>query len=375
VEVRVWWPRYVVDTVGGGQVAFPQLRDVAVRLDASFPEVWATARDGTLWRHGAGPWPPDTAGQEPGPGNLTRLAIALDGSVWAVTPTGAVWHHRMDGAWTQVPANLFGALVDVTVWQGTAWVVRDDGSMWQTVNGVSFVDKSILLPMKRVAAGNHTEMWGITTHGQVMWMANSGNWFLTEGIGREGKWEDLSISEEGTAWLVRDDGTIWSTRDGVGYERIPGEGFSSISAGRFLGLWAVKTDGTLWAWNPAPPSPVSVPPPPPATTSPGAPSPSSPRPQIAVSTSGSGAGSIFHVTGSRFLANAQVTIRGARIGADGAFNYYWMATASPSGSVDAPLQIPCISGITISFSANDGRPDPTDLTNRFWSNTADASCP
>jgi hypothetical protein len=81
------------------------------------------------------------------------------------------------------------------------------------------------------------------------------------------------------------------------------------------------------------------------------------------------------VTGSRFLANAQVTIRGARIGEGEIFNYYWTTSASARGSIAADLAIPCLSGIQISFSANDGRPDRNDLTNRFWSNTVPAFCP
>lgn len=84
---------------------------------------------------------------------------------------------------------------------------------------------------------------------------------------------------------------------------------------------------------------------------------------------------MFRVTGSRFLANVQVTIRGARIGEDGIFDFYWTTLASDQGSIDAQLAIPCVSGLQISFSANDGRPDANDLTNRFWSNTVSAFCP
>lgn len=56
---KIWTPRYVVDIAGaaGSPVVFPQFLDLAIREDASFPEVWSAAKDGTLWRHGGGPFP------------------------------------------------------------------------------------------------------------------------------------------------------------------------------------------------------------------------------------------------------------------------------------------------------------------------------
>jgi hypothetical protein len=85
---------------------------------------------------------------------------------------------------------------------------------------------------------------------------------------------------------------------------------------------------------------------------------------------------VFHVKGSRFVPRdgGQVTIRGARIGDGQVFNYYW-TTQSSGGAITADLEIPCVPGIQISFSANDGRPDSTDHTDRFWSNTVTVSCP
>ena len=91
--------------------------------------------------------------------------------------------------------------------------------------------------------------------------------------------------------------------------------------------------------------------------------------------SGSGESTVFHLTGSGFIAGAEVTIRGARVGADGVFNVYWTTQALPQGAIAIDLPVPCLSGISISFSANDGRRDPHDLTDRFWSNTVTPSCP
>ncbi|MGX2029741.1 tectonin domain-containing protein [Methylocaldum gracile] len=379
VDERVWYPRSVIDTTESGQVSFPQLRDVAKQLDTGATDVWLIAKDGTLWRHGGGPWPPRIAGQVASPGGLARVDVAYDGTVWCITSSGFLWHRRNDETWKQVPQNLAGPLVDVTVFNGTVWVARADGSVWMTRNGIDFEDRSALIGFKRLAGNNRSQMWGIANYGALWWRGNVGTpdeaWFPAEGIGSEMQWEDVSVSHDGTAWLVAADGTVWFTTDGIGYQKIPGEGFSSISAGRYLDHWAVKADGTLWAWQPSEAPPPAAPPPPPPPQSPSPPPPSQPEPNLGVSTTGAGLETAFHVTGSGFLPNTQTTIRGVRIGQDEISEYYWTTTANADGEIAADLPIPCLSGIIINFSANDGRPDPNDLTNRFWSNTVPASCP
>ncbi|MEU2058637.1 hypothetical protein [Streptomyces bungoensis] len=105
------------------------------------------------------------------------------------------------------------------------------------------------------------------------------------------------------------------------------------------------------------------------------PPPPQARPNLAVTTTGSGESTVFHLKGSGFVRNAQVTIKGARIGPDGIFNYYWTGKARDDGSIAFGIPVPCVSGIQISFSVNDGRQDQSDHTNRLWSNTSTAACP
>jgi hypothetical protein len=119
--------------------------------------------------------------------------------------------------------------------------------------------------------------------------------------------------------------------------------------------------------------PRDIPPPPPPPT----PLPQQTKPNILVSSTGAGASTVFHVTGSGFLPNTDVTIRGARIAQDAIPTYYWTTRSSGYKAITADLPIPCLPGVTIYFSANDGRkvPDSQDHTGRLWSNTVPASCP
>ena len=49
--------------------------------------------------------------------------------------------------------------------------------------------------------------------------------------------------------------------------------------------------------------------------------------------------------------------------------------APTGGEVRLAIDLPCVPGLVISFAANDGRRDPSDLTNRLWSNTVQSTCP
>lgn len=70
-----------------------------------------------------------------------------------------------------------------------------------------------------------------------------------------------------------------------------------------------------------------------------------------------------------------MTIRGARIDDGGAPTDYWITHSSEQGNVTYELPLACLSGLRINFSANDGRRDPHDFIDRFWSNTVSTSCP
>jgi hypothetical protein len=93
------------------------------------------------------------------------------------------------------------------------------------------------------------------------------------------------------------------------------------------------------------------------------------RPQISVQSSGDGS---FRVTGSGFLPNTTVFIRVV----DDALNQlYFSQGSTPDGHLDFPTGRICVFPGRLYFSANDGRPDSTDITGVLWSNTVTSTCP
>jgi fibronectin type III domain protein len=97
--------------------------------------------------------------------------------------------------------------------------------------------------------------------------------------------------------------------------------------------------------------------------------PPPPAPTILVSVPQS---QTFLVQGHGFLSGHEVTVRVA----DDALNpnLYYETVSNASGSISAPLPIPCHPG-RLYFSAIDGRRNTAeDLTNRLWSNTVAVSC-
>lgn len=96
------------------------------------------------------------------------------------------------------------------------------------------------------------------------------------------------------------------------------------------------------------------------------------KPSISVSVEGSGATSVFVVTGSGFLPNHVVHVRVV----DDALNtLFFQQSSDGSGQFKLRQGIRCNTGGALHFSANDGRPDPHDLTGTLWSNTVTTSCP
>jgi hypothetical protein len=114
--------------------------------------------------------------------------------------------------------------------------------------------------------------------------------------------------------------------------------------------------------TPTPPQPS---PPPPQTTSPQLPG----LPHIDVTRENNGG---FTVDGDHFTARQTVNIRIV----DNALQQLWKhETARDNGTFRLVLPNLCQLPGTLSFSANDGRPNKEDLTGTLWSNTVTISCP
>jgi hypothetical protein len=99
------------------------------------------------------------------------------------------------------------------------------------------------------------------------------------------------------------------------------------------------------------------------------------KPVISVTTEGKGASAVFIVKGSGFVGGAAVHIRVARIAEGQIPTVFSQTKALSNGQIEDRIFIPCVSGLQLSFSANDGRSDPSDHTGTLWSNTIQTACP
>ncbi len=279
LAVRQWIPAYVRE-----QTTYPRLADAAfvVVPGNGALVLWMVGQDGTVWYQGPDPADPGVEfhDQVAGPGNLLRVAAADDGSAWCTAPSGVLWHVTTNREWRQVP-EVVGPLVDVAVWRGTVLVARDDGALFQTRDGRTFVDHSSLAPFRRLAGTSPGAMWGIDQLGDLWSFLNDVFWEPSSGIGLEKCWVDVSISPDGgVAFLCRDDGSVWTTSDGDLYAKLSDGDFVSLAAIDQRSTFAVERDGTLWQWadvQAPPPPPPPAPPPthPPVVVPPGTPARSS----------------------------------------------------------------------------------------------------
>jgi len=336
--------------------------------------IWFVGTDGSLWRL---PIPfSEQCRQVPSPGDLRRVAVSPDGSIWCADSRGALWTMR-GGTWSVVPVFTEKVRDVAIAADRTVYLATANGRYYSILPGAEPLYHGVFVAIEAIAgigrpsdADPFGQAWGVSPMfgpGALCHCGTTNGWSPTN----IRDVVDLSLADDGTLWLVKTDGTIWVTRDGgTTQSREGGEGATRITGGVSGVAWAVSRDGSAWVHQEvtdvAPP-PSSPPPPPPP--------PQGPAPIIEVSATGGGGGTVFEVTGSRFVPNVQVTIRGARIEDGQIHQFYWAAMSDGGGNLSFDIPLPCVGGVIISFSANDGRHSSTDLTDRLWSNTVQASCP
>ncbi|MEU9020364.1 hypothetical protein [Actinomadura sp. NPDC048394] len=279
---------------------------------------------------------------------VVDVDVAGDQSVWLLTRNGRYYVKRNDASTPQL-VPLFITISGVT---GVAQPDFDDpehsaGTAWATTD---FGGPGRLMISNGVWEPNSSTFQGIT---------------------------DLSKGSASSAnlWMITADGSIWTTKDGQTRQRMGNITAKRIAADYTdLVACAVDPDGRAWVWQKvvatSPPPHPSTPPQPPPPPTPGVQAPS-----LQVTSTGSGQSTVYKMTGSGFVPNAQVHIRAVEI-IDGQANEIFRLTiADGAGKMAFDLAVPCQSGETFSFSANDGRVQSGDFTQTLWSNTVTLQCP
>jgi hypothetical protein len=234
--------------------------------------------DGTLWRlqaSGTGSW--QQVPVPPSAGPVTRIAVAPDNTAWCVArdPAQAFFLSKGDlsNSWkTPVGFPLEYQPLDVCVARDSSiWMVTTNRQQWVSTDGrTSF---SFGLPLtalagftKPVSDANSGGAWGIIGNPSrpeiggsiafcnVTWKQTppGGGRYISNVV-------DISTSPN-YLWMVKTDGTVWTTQDGISEvrigdtfvaQRITGGYVSEKETGTHLGetVYAVGKDGLPYMWN------------------------------------------------------------------------------------------------------------------------------
>lgn len=140
-------------------------------------------------------------------------------------------------------------LNDITVLAGRVLVARADGAVFETRDGLSWIDRSTLIGMRRLFGTNAGGLWGIDLQGHAWVWTNDSYWEPTTGLGIDAVWVDVTLSYSGrAAFLARDDGSVWSTEDGTLYTKLSDGDFQSLACWYSDLVLGLKRDGSLWIW-------------------------------------------------------------------------------------------------------------------------------
>ena len=194
--------------------------------------VMALGPDGEVWQwKGKDQW-------QRLPGTFEHLAVGPSGNAMAVTAQGRIYHWR-GSQWLEAT----GQALDVAITpQGAAWILLPNGSpaYWDPQGGWL----SLLAPSNavRLAVGSANVPWVLTREGLVQ-SFEDGAWQPHEGV----EATDLSMSPEGTVFVVRKDRTPARYDDFLKrWEPITTDAVA-IAAGPGDKPWVVNARGEVFA--------------------------------------------------------------------------------------------------------------------------------
>ena len=222
--------------------------------------VFGLKNDGTLWTFGGNP--SGSLGQN----NETRYSspVQIPGTTWDMVDNGG-----------ELARSSFGLKTDGTLW---AWGFNNHGRLGH--NNTTKYSSPVQIPgtdWNAVHSGSYccaasrTDgtlwVWGPQVHGTLgLNQSGSGSYANsrsspTQLPGTTWNAAKMSSSTYGT-YAVKTDGTLWAWGDGrsgnfaqnnvIEYSspvQVPGTTWSNVRAGSSKNVYALKTDGTMWVWG------------------------------------------------------------------------------------------------------------------------------
>ena len=274
------------------------ITDVTQVVSGGTASVYALRADGTVWAWGAN-WSGQlgdgtsvnraTPVQVKGPTKVTAI-VATMFSAWAVTSDGYVWTWGSnaggelgDGTYTDrlTPVRLSSISGVTAFWaiEGCSFAKKTDGTLWawgdgsQGCLGNGSLSRTATPTMTNVPAGV-VKVVGVSSYGRV---------YSVHSDGRVAQWGNGSATpafltgfanvtdlqtDNASTWALRSDGTVLAygsnrygqlgdgttddrpnSADAVAVTNL--SGVTALASGQFFrpSVWALKSDGTVWAWG------------------------------------------------------------------------------------------------------------------------------
>ena len=258
-----------------GQLGLNQASSFNLSSPVQIPGSWGTIKggsknnlgvktDGTLWG-----WGRNDQGQL-GLNNKTNYSspVQIPGTTWSTD--------RLKLSNIGV-FNSYAIKTDGTMW---SWGYGTNGRLGQNSNTNYSSPRQVPGTTWNIISSSYNGQFAIKTDGTLWswgWNNNGGyagllghnnttNYSSPKQVGSDTTWDNVTVTaDSGTTYAVKTDGTLWSWgyngsgQLGIGNKtsysspkQIPGSTWSGASA-KISGMnsagFAIKTDGTLWAWG------------------------------------------------------------------------------------------------------------------------------
>jgi hypothetical protein len=155
-----------------GGLGVPHVQDVGsapideTPFSGGLEPIWFVGTDGSLWRLRI-PFS-EQCQQVPSPGDLRRVAVSPDGSIWCADSRGALWTMR-GGTWSVVPV-FSEKVTDVAIAADrTVYLVMANGRYYSIVSGAVPFYHGVWLAIAAIAgigrpsdADPFGQAWGVS---------------------------------------------------------------------------------------------------------------------------------------------------------------------------------------------------------------------
>jgi hypothetical protein len=162
----------------------------------------------------------------PIPANASQVAIAPDGTLWALATNGPnatdkyIWHYA-GGGWVNLP-GAYGVQIAIAP-DGSLWDVTAGGGVWHYLNGAW---SSIGGAVSSITVDRSGNVWATATSNQYVWEYSNGFWHNQPSYGFGVR---VASNPDNSLYVLSSGGAIWDFVSFAGYFLCKGSGAVDIT--------------------------------------------------------------------------------------------------------------------------------------------------